>query len=826
MDRSAKAAFFFLFAVLAAAVTIAPAQAQTSGAQTVQAVAVEGNVRIEAETVASYLVIGPGDPVDQSLLDLSLKTLFRTGLFADVNLRMEGGTLVVAVRENPIVNRVLFEGNKRLKEDKFTEEIQLAPRIVYTRAKVQADVQRIIEVYRRSGRFGATVDPKVTPLEQNRVDVIFEIDEGPTTKIGRINFIGNQVYTDDKLRDTVLTSESSWWNFFEANDNYDPDRLEYDQELLRQHYSKNGYADFQVVSAIAELTPERDQFIITFTVDEGPQYEVGDITVQTTLEKLDPERLKSFIPIREGATFNSERVDDAVDAITFATGVTGYAFVDVRPRLNPNPQTRKIDILFQVNEGPRVYVERINIKGNTRTLDRIVRREMRVSEGDAFNRVLIDRSRQRIRALGYFGDVAIEETPGSTPDRTVVDVNVQEQSTGSFSIGAGVSSVENFIADISIEERNLLGRGQFMRFRISSSSRRRQIDIRFTEPYFLDRNLAAGFELFNVRTDFRESDFESTSTGVGLNMGFPLSEYSRMGLRYTIRQDNTEVDEDRLGCTSSATGTASLRSICQSVGDRLTSLAGYTLSFDRRNDPIEPSRGWRAVWSQDVAGLGGDVKYLRSEFRGSIYRPLPGPFVGAFHTNAGYIDGWGDDDVRLNDRFFRGASSFRGFEVAGVGPRDIRPEFNDSLGGKAYAIGTAEIIFPLPLPDSFRMRASLFTEFGAVGLLDEADKLANEIDLYNNTDFQDFGFRDCNPLDSDDCLAVAPDGIPDFFFDYDGDGIPDDPIQDEFSLRATYGVSLNWDSPFGPIQLDFAQTIQREEYDETEGFRFSAGTRF
>lgn len=858
----AKRALLKVVAALAAAFCVAPAFAQQapSGqmielgdrgpAPIIQSIAVRGNQRIEADTVASYLPIQVGMPAEQQLLDLTLKTLFNTGLFADVKLEMEpSGLLAIDVSENPIVNRVIFEGNRRLKEDKITEEIQLAPRAVYTRAKVQSDVQRIIELYRAKGRFAATVTPKVTPLEQNRIDVIYEVDEGPKTGIAKVNFIGNEVFTDNELRGEILTKESHWWRFFSSNTNYDPDRLEYERELLRQFYGRNGYADFAVVSLTAELTPDRKDFFITFTVDEGPKYEVGEVRVKTTLAKLDNEVLERFLPIRTGQTFNSERVDDAVEALTFATGSTGYAFVDVNPRLTRHPDSQTIDITFEVNEGPRVYVERINIRGNTRTLDKIIRREIRIAEGDPFNRVLVDRSRARVRALGYFGDVEIEEKPGSAPDRTELDVNVEEQSTGSLSVGVGVSSTENFIVDLSIEERNLLGRGQFLRFRVQASSRTRQVDIRFTQPYFLDRNLAAGFSLFNQRTNFRESGFIRNRIGGGINAGFQISEYGRGGLSYTLTHDDVSIDRDNSfnrrrvliglnedpaslfvpgtpsGSFSSAAvdttqppdGTVdnievngficdfvqqALTPTCQSQGEFLTSLVGATVSFDTRDDPIKPRRGWRAGLALSFAGVGGDVNYYRAEANSAWYHPLFGDFIGALKARAGYIEGYAGDDVRLTDRFFEGAGTFRGFDVAGVGPRfltNIDAETGDprgqALGGQVYAIGSVEVLLPLPLPEEYGLRAALFTDFGTVGVVDENTRILN-------TD-------------------------PSFFLDLDGDGIAETaPVQDDLALRVTAGVSISWDSPFGPVRFDLSHIVRREVYDVVEQFRFSAGTSF
>ena len=862
-------AFFGIGAALAAATCSALAQDagsqssladslfNTQPAPIIQGVSVVGNQRIEAETVGSYLPLQPGMPADEELLDLSLKTLFRTGLFSDVKLEMQpNDMLLITVVENPIVNRVIFEGNRRVKDDKITEEIQLAPRTVYTRAKVQADTQKIIEMYRAKGRFATIVTPKVTPLEQNRIDVIFEVDEGPKTGIAKVNFIGNDVYTDNELRGVILTKESRWWRFFTNYDNYDPDRLEYERQLLRDHYGKNGYADFQVVSAVAELTPDRKDFFITFTVDEGPKYTIGDVRVKTTLAKLNGDVLANFVPIKSGQTFDSERVEKSVESITFATGTAGYAFVDVNQRMIRHADSKTIDLTFEVNEGPRVYVDRINIKGNTRTLDKIIRREVRIAEGDAFNRVLVDRSRARVRSLGYFKEVTIDEKPGSAPDRTELDVTVEEQSTGSLSVGVGISSTENFIVDLSVEERNLLGRGQYLRFRVQASSRTRQVDIRFTQPYFLDRNLAAGGSLFNQRTNFRESGFVRDRIGFGLNAGFQVSEYGRGGINYLLTRDSVLIDSvssqllangldpltilamgampssvtpavdatgapiDENGVLISTSGgmqaqlvsantcdflSSSLTPTCESRGTFLTSLVGFSLSFDTRDDPIKPRRGWRAGGSFGIAGLGGDVNYYQTELTGAWYHPIIGDFIGSLKGRLGYIDGWGGDNVRLSDRFFEGASTFRGFEVAGVGPRYLTSVrdgelFGQAIGGKAYAIGTAEILLPLPLPDQYGIRASLFSDFGTVGLVDDSTKALND-----------------NPA---------------FYLDFDGDpttgvnGREYAPIQSDLALRMTAGVSVSWDSPFGPVRFDFAHILMKEEYDRTEGFRFSAGTNF
>jgi outer membrane protein insertion porin family len=754
----------------------------------IQRIVVEGTQRIEQATVASYLSVAPGDPFDPARIDLSLKTLFATGLFADVVIEQRGGDLVVRVVENPIINQVLFEGNRSLKTENLTKEIQAKPRGVFTPARVQADVQRVIELYRRAGRFAANITPQVKQLPQNRVDLIFEIDEGPVTNVRRVNFLGNRSFSDRELRGEIATEESRWWKFLSSNDNYDPDRLEYDREQLRKFYTNRGYAEFRVVSAVADLTPDQKEFFVTFTIDEGQRYTFGDVTVNTELKKLPADALRAFVPIQTGQLFEADLIEKAIDSITFAAGSAGYAFVDVRPRLDRDRDTQKVNLTFEVDEGPRVYVERIDIKDNTRTVDEVIRREMRIAEGDAFNRVLIDRSKNRIRALGYFKEVEITEKPGSLPDRSIVEVKVEEQPTGELSFAAGFSSVDQFLFELNIQERNLRGRGQFLRLRISTSQRRQNIDIRFTEPRFTGREIAAGFDIFSTRSDFlEEAAFESQTNGFGLRVGFPLSEFSQIGLRYTLRQDDVKVSQQL--CDADPTTADPL--ICSQAGQFLTSVAGYSMVFDRRNDPVRPTRGWDFTLSQDLAGLGGEVKYLRSEFEGAVYRGLWRSVTASLSLAGGYVVGWDDDTVRINDRFFRGGDTFRGFKVAGIGPREFfidkltgQTQFGDALGGKAYAHLSGEIRFPLGLPKELGVEGAVFTEVGTLGLLDDADR--------RRVDSTDYVFG----------------------------------VKDALTVRSSAGVSVFWKSPFGPVRFDFAQPLLKEEYDRTESFRFSTSTQF
>ncbi|MDX2233779.1 MAG: outer membrane protein assembly factor BamA [Hyphomonadaceae bacterium] len=780
----------------------------------IRRILVEGNQRVESSTVTSYMLLRPGDVVDPERVDLSLKTLFATGLFADVQIGQRDADLVVRVVENPIVNRVVFEGLNALDEEDLNKEVQAKPRSVFTPARAQADVQRIIELYRRAGRFAATVTPQVRELEQNRVDLIFEVDEGPVTGVRSINIIGNKEFSDRELREAVLTEESKWWRFFARNDNYDPDRLEYDRELLRQFYTNRGFADFRVISATAELTPDQKDFFITFTIDEGIKYDFGEVTVETELDRVPADLLRAVIPIRTGQLFEGELIEKSIDAMTFTAGTGGYANVDIRPRIERDTANQKVNLVFEVNEGPRVFVERIDIVGNTRTLDQVVRRELRVSEGDAFNRVLLDRSRARIRALGFFKSVEIEEREGSEPDRAIVEVKVEEDTTGELAFAAGFSSTDNFLFDVSVSERNLRGRGQFVRLRASTSSRRQQVDIRFTEPRFMGRDLAAGVDLFTLRTDYLdESSFENQSTGFGLRASFPITDTTGMGLTYTLRIDDTEVADllvdldgdfttvnDLVDQCSRAVPITQRPLLCDQEGEFLTSVFGYAFNWDRRNDPIDPTRGFDLSVRQDFAGLGGDVKYFRTEVEGGTYYGLFPDVVASFSLSAGYVAGWGDEDVRINDRFFKGGSSFRGFDVAGIGPRQLilsQDSTNpgqvdiiegDALGGNAYYIGSFQLTVPTGLPKEYGISGALFAEFGGLGVLDPNDR-RRQVFTSGTTTFTSY-------------------------------------VDDALSLRASAGVSIFWDSPFGPVQFDFAQPFAREEYDETESFRFSTRTRF
>ena len=744
-----------------------PGFVSPAAAQTIRSIQVEGNHRIEAETVRSYMQIAPGDAYSAEKVDASLKVLFRTGLFSDVKISRRNDVLVVLVEENPIINRVSFEGNRELDDDALAKEVELRPRVVFTRARAQADAQRIVALYRRSGRFSATVEPKIIQLSQNRVDLVYEINDGPVTKIERINFVGNRAFSDSQLRGVIATSETRWWKFLTSSDSYDPDRLNYDRELLRRHYLKNGYADFRVLSSTAELARDGKSFFVTFSVEEGPEYSFGPSTVATSVPSLDVDRLQDAIRSQEGRTYDATDVDKSVENLTIEAGKEGFAFAEVKPRADRDEESRTIAVVYEIEEGPRVYIERIDIVGNVRTLDKVVRREIRLAEGDAYNRVLVDRARRRITGLDFFAKVDIKELPGSAPDKVIMVVEVEEKSTGSLAFGAGFSTAETILGDITLTERNLLGRGQYVRLRTSVSFKRQQVDFSFTEPYFLDRNMSFGVDIYATETDLQnESSFDTRQIGAGLRFGFPLSEDAKVTLRYSFTNDRI----------SDVKSTASV-AILAAAGTSNTSLVGYAVNYDTLDSPLEPTSGVRATFAQDLAGLGGDVYFLRTSVKGEYYYSIFDGVVGLLGGSAGYTTGWNGEDVRILDRFFKGGESFRGFERSGIGPRDVSTANQDAVGGQAFAIGTAEVTFPVGLPEEFGVRGAVFTDVGTL-------------------------------FDSPSAPAGAVIKGSDA------------------ALRASVGVGILWKSPLGPVRFDLAEAILKESFDKTELFRFSIGTRF
>ncbi len=755
------------FACLAVLVTVLTGlgiqKASAQSADRVREIRILGVERIEPATVLTYMDARVGDPMNRDTMNRALKSLFATGLFADVTLRQSGGTLEVTVIENPVISQIAFEGNDEIEDEELLAEISMRPRHVLTRTKVQSDVNRLYQIYQRNGRFSANIEPKVIKLDQNRVNLVFEITEGPVTEVKSIRFVGNKHFDDDKLRSEISTKETRWYRFLTSDDRYDPDRLAFDQELLRRFYLSQGYADFRLISAVAELSQDRTHFFITFTIDEGERYRVGEIAINSALRHFDASVLRPEVTFEQGDWYNADEVTLTIDRFTNALGDLQYAFVSVRPEIDRDRGNRVVNITFVINETPRVFVERIDIRGNVRTLDKVVRREMELVEGDPFNRSKLARSEQNVRDLGYFENVNVTPLQGSAPDKTVLDVEVVEQSTGELSVGAGFSTNEGPLADMSIRERNLLGKGQDLLLAATIAGERTEFNLSFTEPYFLDRDFSAGFDAFHITRDLQdESSFDQRRTGGSLRMGYPLSEKWRQVLRYRLeRNDITDVDDD-----------ASVF-IRGQEGKRVTSAISQRVTYDGRDSVLFPTSGLLSWFDTEFAGLGGDAEYVSGKVGSSYYYPVAEQWILNLLGEVGAITSVGDGDVQINERFFLGGGTLRGFEPAGVGPRDI--DSDDSLGGNLFYRGTAELTFPLGLPEEMGIKAHAFTDVGSLWDVDDAS---------------------------------GPD------------------IRDESSLRAAAGLGVSWRSPLGPIRVDFSVPYLDEEFDQEENFRFNFGTRF
>lgn len=764
--RSFRFAFFAAALAILAALISLPGQALAQDGGVIREIVVSGNHRIEAETVRSYLSVTDGDPFDSSKVDKSLKALFATGLFADVAIRREGDTLLISVVENPLINRVAFEGNKRVKSEQLQTELQLRPRTVFTRTKAQGDVKRIQEIYRRSGRFAVTVEPKLIELEQNRVDLVYEINEGAPTYVTRIDFVGNKKYSDSALKEVLQTKEERWYRFMSSDDSYDPDRVNYDRELMRRFYMKNGYADFRVVSSVAELTPDREKFFLTFTLEEGERYKMGSIEVRSAIPELKVEDLKKVVTVNKGEWYNADEVEKTIQALTDAVGSKGYAFVDIKPILNRRREDKIIDVIFDIQEGPRVFVERIDIQGNVRTLDKVIRREFRLVEGDAFNSAKLRRSRERLKDLDFFQKVDVNNVASETaPDRTVIKVDVQEKATGELSFGVGWSSTVGALMTVGAKERNLLGRGQEISINGEISQKLVSVSSGFTEPYFMDRHLITGVDLFSLKSTATQStsSYTSKTAGGDLRMGYYYNEYLRHDWTYTASMTElTNISDDASIYVRDQEGTTTLSQL------------SHVLSWDRRDSRVDPTHGYYVRAGNDLAGLGGNQHFIRSSVGAGQYFQLLDETILRISGTAGMINSINNEAVRINQRFYLGGDTLRGFKDSGVSPRD--KSTLDALGGMWDATSSMEMVFPIGFPKEMGVQGKLFTDAGTIG---NSDSHIKSTDLYQSQ-----------------------------------------------TLRWSVGTGVVWRSPMGPVNVDLGFPLMKDSHDETQMFRLNFGTRF
>ena len=747
---------------------------------TVSQISLEGGQRVDRETILAYMQIQPGDQFDSEKIDASIKALFQTGLFSDVRIVKRGSALIVQIVENPLINLVNFEGNSEIDDDTLLKEVDVKERMIYTKARVQSDTRRILALYQTKGFYNVRVTPQLIRLPENRVNLAFVVSENGKTIVSAINFIGNNVFGSGTLRGQMITKQKTWWNPLLRNDTYDADRLNYDKELIRRFYLKHGYADIQVVSADAHLTPEGNTFEINITVEEGPRYEIADVAVNTGDTNLDPQALTDVVKTGVGDTYDASKVDKTVENLALEASKQGFVFAKVEPKVDRDPAGQKISITYNLTEGTRAYIERIDITGNSRTRDEVIRRELRLFEGDAFNRALVERARRRLTGLDFFERIDFKETEGSAPDKIVLVVDVAEKSTGSLTFSIGYSSVETVVGSVGLAERNLFGKGLQVSLNTSLSFKKQQIDFSFTDPYFLGMPMSAGFDVFATKTDNQSaSSYTSEQVGGALRTGFKLDEYSTVGLKYYLAYRNISgIDH----------ATASPAVIAQE-GDSWKSAVSVNYQYDTLDNVITPTTGFRGQLNTEIAGLGGTAQYAKFEAHGWYFIPFfDDKLVVKVEGNAGHIQPFSNDGVPLQDRFFKGADTFRGFAQSGVGPRQVGNDgVTDAIGGNTYAIGTLEATFPIGLPEAFGIKGELFTDFGTVFNSGE-----NSVAM---------GGTNCN-------YGFACD------------------VLDTMGLRASIGAGIIWTSPFGPLKFEFAYPISKESYDQTEKFRFSIGTSF
>ena len=817
-------------ATLAAMLVSSPATAQT-----VATIQVEGNRRVEVETIRSYFKPGPGGRLDQGAIDDGLKALIETGLFQDVKINNVGGHLVVTVVENPVIGRVAFEGNKKVKDEQLTAEVQSKPRGTFSRPMVQSDAERIAEIYRHSGRYDVTVTPEIIEQPNNRVDLIFTVTEGQKTGIKSIEFVGNVFYSSYRLKDVIKTRESNLLSFLGGNDVYDPDRIESDRDLIRRFYLKHGFADVQVVAALTEYDPEKKGFLVTFKIEEGQQYRVASVNFQSGISTLDGNTLSGFSRVYVGSLYNAEALEKSVEEMQIEASRRGYAFAVVKPRGDRNFEAHTVSITFAIDEGPRVYIERINIKGNTRTRDYVIRREFDISEGDAYNRALVDRAERRLKNLDFFKSVKITTEPGSSSDRVILIVDLEEKSTGDFSVSGGYSTTDGALAEVSISERNFLGRGLFAKASVTYGQYARGVSLSFVEPYLLDYRVAAGIDVF-YREQLPNSyiSYGTKTIGFSPRLGFGLREDLSLQLRYSLYQQQITLPGVLDNCNNLAgpaffptpayitqvlggvdpTGNAQAGLPPGCLGDGESSLpvrkelaegaswtssVGYSLNYNTLDNNKNPTDGLLLDFKQDFAGVGGDVSYLKSAIDAKYYTPLVADLVGLIHLQTGMLNQVGSDSIRMLDNFQMGPNLVRGFAPNGIGPRDLTfypfTGSGDALGGTKYWGASAELQMPFWfLPKEVGLKGAVYADAGSLW------------DYQGPTSYAATG--EVNGIVNGVACKCA------MVFD------------DTNVIRTSVGVGLIWASPFGPLRFDYAIPITKGKYDVVQEFKFGGGTSF
>ncbi|MGB3813979.1 MAG: outer membrane protein assembly factor BamA [Shinella sp.] len=740
-------------------------------AAVVRSIQVRGADRVSADTVKANISIAPGKNFSNADIDESVRRLYATGYFSDVKISVAGGALVVVVNENQLINEVVINGNRKIKDDKLQNVLRSRSNGPFSETSIEADKQAIRDAYAAIGRSDANVTTQTYPLGNGRVNLAFVVDEGDRTKISQINFVGNEAYSNSRLRSVIMTKKSNFLSFLTRKDVYNEDKLRADEEVLREFYFNRGYADFRVISSEAVLDEASNEYVVTFTVEEGQRYDFGNVNVESTVEGVEAEELQGLIESRPGKVYRAKDVQETMSEISQRVAAKGYPFARVTPRGNRDLGNGTIAVDYLVDQGERAYVERIEIRGNTRTRDYVIRREFDIGEGDAFNQEVIARAKRRLEALGYFTSVNITTAPGSQSDRVVLVVDVQDQSTGSFGIGGGYETGNGggFKLEASIEEKNFLGRGQYIRLAAGGGRDSRDYNLSFTEPYFLGYRLAAGFDVFS-NEDKSEDFYSVNSKGFSLRVTAPITE----DLSTTFRYNYTRLDYN-------SSDLSKLSSPYQDVvnnGPWVRSSISHSLTYDTIDDRTMPREGIFAQITQEFAGLGGDSDFYKISGKARYFHTIldDADVIGSLSVSGGHMWGTGGE-TKVFDQFTLSASELRGFESHGIGPRATST--GDSLGGETYFTASAEASFPLPmLPRDSGFRGAVFVDAGT---------------LYGN-----------------DVATVAADNVQ----------------GTSMSLRASVGASIIWASPFGPLRFDYAVPIKKESFDEVQRFKFGIATQF
>jgi outer membrane protein insertion porin family len=728
---------------------------------------ISGNQRIGIDNIKSLISDINLKSGDISDINQSLKKLYESDLFLDVKIYKKESDIIIDLIENPIILDIKFANNDKIDDEILESEISLEEGGFYSKNRLKSDIKRINDIYIKSGRFLAKIDPKIIQKEDNRIEIIFDIDEGKKAKIAKISLIGNENFSDQDLLDEITIKQSRWYKIFGTNDSYDSDRVEFDKEMLRRFYTARGYADFEVISAISQIAPTKDKFFISFLLSEGIKYNFGNSKIINNIHNFDDKLLEDQIDLQEGQIYNAQLVDKTIDKMIKIMSDNGYAFSHINPVLERDKINNIINIKFIINQTPRIYINSINISGNNRTKDEILRRELRISEGDPYNLTKINRSKQRLQNLGFFEKVNFD-TKRISNDQIDLNIEITEKKTGELNFGLGYSSVDKINGNIGIKENNLFGTGQELGINSRISSYSMSNDINYSKPWLFDREIRGGINVFSNEIDsYNSVSYDQKSKGIVLSASYPILEYINHRISYSY-QDNEINDIDSTSIV-----------IQELLGKYSTSAISHFISLDKRDNRLKPTSGYYINLSQKRSGFGGDIKYFKNEITAGYYIPIYSDiWIVKLLAKYGHIDSIGQD-VRINDNFFLGGYNFRGFDYAGIGPRVKNDDgtYGDAVGGKNYYVGTAELKFPTGLPKEIGIDSSLFLDVGTVRMIDNSIK--NKANII-----------------------------------------------DDASIRASYGVSLTWSSPLGPIRLDFAKILKQEEYDKMEGFRFSFGNNF